>query len=87
MATKTISIELDVYDRLKNLKRSSRESFSEVLRRILAEPRVITGADIVKLIDEGRIPRVISDEGLDLIERAQHEHLGSLRPARKRRAG
>ena len=33
MATKTISIELDVYERLKRAKRSPRESFSSVLRR------------------------------------------------------
>jgi predicted CopG family antitoxin len=33
MATKTISIELDVYERLKWAKRTERESFSSVLRR------------------------------------------------------
>ncbi|MEM7144189.1 MAG: antitoxin VapB family protein [Verrucomicrobiota bacterium] len=33
MATKTISLELDAYERLRRAKRSPRESFSEVVRR------------------------------------------------------
>ncbi len=34
MATKTITLELDAYERLKAAKRSPRESFSEVVRRL-----------------------------------------------------
>ncbi len=33
MATKTISLELDAYEKLKRAKRSDRESFSSVVRR------------------------------------------------------
>ncbi|MCB1102272.1 MAG: hypothetical protein KDL10_07910, partial [Kiritimatiellae bacterium] len=34
MPTKTITLELDAYERLKAAKRSPRESFSEVVRRL-----------------------------------------------------
>lgn len=33
MATKTISLELDAYEKLKQAKRQPRESFSSVVRR------------------------------------------------------
>jgi hypothetical protein len=33
MATKTISIEIDAYDKLRSAKRGERESFSSVVRR------------------------------------------------------
>jgi len=33
MATKTISLEVDAYERLRAAKRSERESFSSVVRR------------------------------------------------------
>ena len=33
MATKTISLELDAYDRLSRARRAPRESFSSVVRR------------------------------------------------------
>jgi len=47
MATKTISIELDVYETLRSLKRSSRESFSQVLRRARWDSEISTGASIL----------------------------------------
>jgi hypothetical protein len=33
MATKTISLEMDAYERLRSAKRNERESFSSVVRR------------------------------------------------------
>ena len=33
MATKTISLEIDAYDKLRRAKRGERESFSSVVRR------------------------------------------------------
>ncbi|MFI5385660.1 MAG: antitoxin VapB family protein [Fimbriimonadales bacterium] len=73
MATKTISIEIDVYDQLRARKRTASESFSQVLRRVLSVPKVVTGADIVKLIESGKVPKVLSDEDLDRLEELQRE--------------
>jgi len=47
MATKTISLELDAYEKLKRAKRG-RESFSAVVRRAHFESAPSTGAAILK---------------------------------------
>ena len=87
MATKTISIEIDVYDKLRRLKETPGESFSQVLRRVLAAPKVVTGADIVKLIKEGSIPKLLSDEELDHLEAEQQRELDVARAQSERKAG
>ena len=46
MATKTISIELDAYELLKNEKQSDRESFSMVVRRLAAERPALTAGEL-----------------------------------------
>jgi len=48
MPTKTISLELDAYERLRAAKRTERESFSEVVRRAIWPEDGITGADLLK---------------------------------------
>jgi predicted CopG family antitoxin len=48
MATKTISIELDVYDRLRALRESPSESFSQVLRRELPAVRGESTAEVLR---------------------------------------
>jgi len=69
MATKTISIELDVYERLRRLKSVPGESFSQVLRRSLPGPSYWTGADMLKAIESGTWKGLgISDEGLRIVE-------------------
>ena len=52
MATKTITLELDAYERLKRAKRSPRESFSEVVRRLPLPAEAITAAGLLALAEE-----------------------------------
>ena len=72
MATKTISIELDVYERLKRLKSAPSESFSQVLRRALPGPSYWKAGDLLHAIEAGTWKGLgISEEGLRAIEEAQ----------------
>ncbi len=48
MATKTISLELDAYELLKNEKQSERESFSMVVRRLASERPALTAGELEK---------------------------------------
>ncbi len=47
MATKTISIETDVYELLVRERRDSRESFSRVIRRLFAERPTFTAGELL----------------------------------------
>jgi predicted CopG family antitoxin len=67
MATKTITIELDVYDRLVAQKRTSRDSFSQVLRRAHWDrPRGLGSEILASLESDGPL---LDDGILDEIER------------------
>jgi len=48
MATKTISLELDAYDRLRAAKLSDRESFSNVVRRARWEAATPTAGEVLR---------------------------------------
>lgn len=50
MATKTISLELDAYERLRRAKRAG-ESFSAVVRRARFGPADASGAAILEVLD------------------------------------
>ena len=50
MATKTISLELDAYEKLRRAKRAG-ESFSAVVRRARFGPPDASGASIVSALD------------------------------------
>jgi hypothetical protein len=80
MATKTITLELDAYERLRKAKRSERESFSEVVRRARWDDTASTGPQILGYLSELRRRHpdsFLSDDALDrILERA------SERPAR-----
>ena len=52
MATKTITLEVDAYERLKRAKRSPRESFSEVVRRLPLPAEAITAGGLLALAAE-----------------------------------
>ncbi len=72
MVTKTISIELDVYERLKKLKSAPSESFSQVLRRALPGTDHWNAGDRLHAIEAGTWKGLgISEEGLRAIEEAE----------------
>lgn len=52
MPSKTISLEVDAYDRLKSTRRAG-ESFSDVVRRITLPPSKATAADLLKEMKSG----------------------------------
>ncbi|HMO50677.1 MAG TPA: antitoxin VapB family protein [Kiritimatiellia bacterium] len=66
MATKTITLELDAYERLKAAKRTPRESFSEVVRRLPIPGYTFTARDLLNMREE-RGP-FLSDEDLASID-------------------
>ena len=71
MATKTISIEVDVYELLKELKISPSESFSEVIRRTVPK-RARSVREIRALYDAGELKSgILTDEDVAKIEEAR----------------
>jgi hypothetical protein len=80
MATKTIALELDAYEKLRKAKRSERESFSEVVRRAHWEDAASTGPQILGHLSELRLRHpdsFLPDDVLDrILERTR------ARPAR-----
>ncbi len=68
MATKTISLELDAYEKLAAAKRG-RESFSSVVRRCLLPGAPRDGASVLALLRERR--RFLSDDDLTKLEKVE----------------
>jgi hypothetical protein len=71
MATKTISVTVDAYERLKRAKTNSSESFSEVIMRARWDRTPITAGEYLRLVRE-RGPTFGLEE-LDAIEAAKRE--------------
>jgi hypothetical protein len=73
MATKTISLEIDAYERLRRSKRSSRESFSAVVRRAVWPDAAPTGDDVLTdLRNRMAHPESLPDDSiLDALDHAQ----------------
>ena len=67
MATKTISLELDAYERLRAFKRQG-ESFSEVVRRAIFPAAPTSGADLLAYFRAGGSG--VSHAFLDAVEQA-----------------
>lgn len=59
MPSKTISLEVDAYNRLKAARRDG-ESFSEVVRRITLPPAKATGADLLAEVKAGKFGRGVN---------------------------
>jgi predicted CopG family antitoxin len=49
MATKTITLEIDAYERLKSAKRFPRESFTEVVRRLPLRSDAMTAREFLEM--------------------------------------
>jgi predicted CopG family antitoxin len=68
MATKTISLRLEAYERLKRARRFPDESFSEVISRAVWPNQTVTGAELLEHLT--RAGAHLSEEELDRIEAA-----------------
>jgi len=74
MATKTISLEIDAYDKLKAAKRSEKDSFSSVVRRAVFPARDHTASAILRglvQLPPGSIPPT---EVLEYLDKAIREN-------------
>lgn len=68
MATKTISIDLEAYEVLSRARLSSKDSFSQVIKRAHWEKRAKTCGDLVKALPS--LP-LADEDVLDRLEAAQ----------------
>jgi predicted CopG family antitoxin len=64
MASKTITLKLEAYNRLRAARRYPSESFSEVVLRATWPADTVTGRELLELYRSGRRPR-LSEEALD----------------------
>ena len=84
MATKTISLELDAYEKLKRAKRSPRDSFSAVVRRGRWATEATTGTEILaalQALSRTHPEALLGDDALDAIERRAASRTSRARPA------
>ena len=65
MATKTISIDLDAYERLAIARTHEKESFSKVIKRAQWPRSKMTGRDLLNILDS--LPP-ISKETIEALE-------------------
>ena len=71
MATKTISLRVEAYERLRRARTRPSESFSDVVMRARWDDQTVTGAELMVLLQE-RGPLYDSDE-LDVIDQLKSQ--------------
>lgn len=71
MATKTISLKVEAYERLKAARRTPDESFSQVVMRARWPDQTVTGGELLRLCRE-RGP-LLSEEGIRVIEELKRD--------------
>lgn len=71
MPTKTISLRIEAYEKLRRARRYKGESFSEVVLRARWPEETISGAELLERYREHG--PFFGEEGLDRIERLKRE--------------
>ncbi len=71
MATKTISLKIEAYERLRRARRAPDESFSRVILRAQWPEQTLTGAELLKRCKEQGLG--FSSDEIDRIERLKNE--------------
>jgi len=71
MATKTISVDLEAYQRLRRAKSSPRESFSQVIKRAIWQPKQGTAGQLLESIRAAGTAVGPAEETLDQLDRLQ----------------
>lgn len=71
MATKTISLRVEAYERLRRARRTPDESFSDVVMRAEWSDHGLTARELKARYERGG--PLLSEDALDRIEEAQRE--------------
>ena len=71
MATKTISLKIEAYERLRAARRTPDESFSQVVMRAQWPDQTVTGSELLRICSE-RGP-LLSEEGIRMIKQLKRD--------------